>query len=236
MEQRLAVYSPEHNYIFFANPQTASKAIAKTLREKLGGRSLPDRELTRNGRVVARLHHTTYQQLLEAGLLTRDQLESLYKVTCVRNPYDQLVSKFIKHCDRSANDPSKYPWLQDHVGPVPENSFPQWLQWLGKRFEEIDKLAKGPLEFLDHADQVIRFEALQEGFDEFMRHIGVTEPLSVTEYNITKARADDKAASEPQAPKKKKKNYTEYYDDACVAFVQKLYEPILTRFDYRFGQ
>lgn len=232
----MAVYSADYKYIFFANPQTASKAIAKTLREKLGGKPLPERELTRNGHLVARLHHTSYGQILEAGLLTEAQLEALYKVTCIRNPFDQLVSKYIKYCDRHANDPSKYPWLEGVGGALPENSFPHWLHWLGKRFEEIDKIAKGPLEFLDHADQVIRFEALQEGFDEFMRHIGVTEPLSVTEYNITKARADEKAPAEPQAPKKKKKNYTEYYDDECVAIVQRLYQPILERFDYRFGQ
>jgi hypothetical protein len=35
--------------------------------------------------------------------------------------------------------------------------------------------------------------------------------------------------------KKKKKNYTEYYDPASIAVVEKLYEPILKRFDYRFG-
>jgi hypothetical protein len=33
----VAVYSEQHQYIFFANPQTASKAISLTLRNKLGG-------------------------------------------------------------------------------------------------------------------------------------------------------------------------------------------------------
>jgi hypothetical protein len=34
---------------------------------------------------------------------------------------------------------------------------------------------------------------------------------------------------------KKKKNYTEYYDTESVGIVEKLYEPILKRFDYKFG-
>jgi hypothetical protein len=234
----MAVYSDQYKYIFFANPQTASKAIAKTLREKLQGQALPERELTRNGRVVARVHHTTYAQILAAELLTEEQLSKLFKVTCIRNPFDQLVSKYIKYCDRHANEPSKYPWFEGLAAPLPENGFPLWLEWLGKRYAEIDKIAKGPLDFLDHADHVIRFEALQAGFDEFMRHIGVTEPLSITEYNITKARAEGDAAAptaEAAPVKKKKKNYTEYYDSHCVSVVEKLYEPILQRFHYRFG-
>lgn len=232
----MAVYSEQHQYIFFANPQTASKAIALTLKQKLGGVPLPDREITRNGKIVARMHHTTYSQVLAAGLLSEEQLAKLFKFTCVRNPFDQLVSKYIKHCDRLANDPAKYPWLEGVEVTAADNSFPQWVNYLSQRYGEIDKLAKGPLEFLSHADLVIRFEALQEGFDEFLRHIGVTEPLSVTEYNITKGRAEGGAAA-PDAGKvkKKKKNYTEYYDPASIAVVEKLYEPILKRFNYRFG-
>lgn len=156
---------------------------------------LPDREITRNGKIVARMHHTTYSQVLAAGLLSEAQLAKLFKFTCVRNPFDQLVSKYIKHCDRLANDPAKYPWLEGVEATAADNSFPQWVNYLSRRYGEIDKLAKGPLEFLSHADLVIRFEALQEGFNEFLRHIGVTEPLSVTEYNITKGRAEGGAAA-----------------------------------------
>jgi hypothetical protein len=232
----VAVYSAQYKYIFFANPQTASKAIAKTLRDKAGGVRMPERELTRNGRAVAQVHHTTYAQIIEAGLLTERQLAELHKVTCIRNPFDQLVSKFLKYCERMGNDPAKYPWLQGQAEPLPENSFPHWLHWLGKRYEEMDKIAKGPMNFIEHADRVIRFEALQQGFDEFMRHIGITEPLSITEHNVTLARTDGAAPQEPQAPKKKKKKYTEYYDDECIAIVQRIYAPIIERFDYRFGQ
>lgn len=229
----MAVYSAQHRYIFFANPQTASKAIALTLRECLDGVALPDREITRNGKTLARLHHTTYSQILAAGLLTEAQLAELFKVTCVRNPFDQLVSKYIKYCERFGGDPAKFPWLVDEA-PAGEHSFPQWLRWLGRRYEEIDKLRNGPLEFLAHADHVIRFEALQDGFDEFTRRIGIAQPVPIIVHNITKGRAE---AGEPAAPvvKKKKKNYTEYYDDASVAVVERLYAPILERFGYRFA-
>jgi len=232
----LAVYSSRYQYIFFANPQTASKAIALTLRQKLGGKPLPEHEITHHGKIVARMHHTTYSQVLAAKLLTEEQLSKLFKFTCVRNPFDQLVSKYLKHCSRLADEPSRYPWLEGVEASAPDNSFPQWLVYLSRHYDETDKLVKGPLEFLAHADLVIRFEALQQGFDEFLHRIGITEPMSVTEYNVTKARAEGGAAAPDAAKvKRKKKNYTEYYDTECVALVEKLYEPILKRFNYRFG-
>lgn len=232
----MAVYSEQHRYIFFANPQTASKAIALTLREKLGGVPLPKHEIMRNGKVVARMHHTTYSQVLATDLLSEEQLEQLFKFTCVRNPFDQLVSKYIKHCARLSDDPARYPWLEGVKPNSADNSFPQWLAYLVQVYKETDRLAKGPLDFLAHADLVIRFESLQEGFDEFLRRVGVEERLSVTEYNVTQGRTETGAATVGQdAPPKKKKNYTEYYDPKCIAMAEKLYEPILKRFDYRFG-
>ena len=233
----MAVYSEKLRYIFFANPQTASKAIALTLRQKLDGVAFPGREITRNGKPIARAHHTTYSQILDAGLMTEAQLAGLFKFTCVRNPFDLLVSKYIKHCDRLANDPAKYPWLEGGVAAASaEHSFPQWLIHLSKVYAEIDKMAKGPLEFLAHADLVIRFEALQQGFDEALRRIGIGESIPIIEYNVTKGRAEDGAAAADAAkPKRTKKRYTEYYDPASIEAAEKLFEPILRRFNYRFG-
>jgi hypothetical protein len=168
--------------------------------------------------------------------LSRGELERLFKFTCVRNPFDQLVSKYIKHCARLMDNPARYPWLEGAQATAPDNSFPQWLVYLSRTYEETDKLAKGPLEFLAHADMVIRFEALQDGFDESLRHMGIKDRLSVTEFNVTKGRADSAEAAVPDAkPAKKKKNYTEFYDTACIAMVERLYEPILKQFNYSFG-
>lgn len=234
----MAVYSARYGYIFFANPQTASKAIALTLRKRLGGVALPDREISRDGKTLARLHHTTYSQILAAGLLSKRELDGLFKFTCVRNPFDQLVSKYIKYCQRYGDKPASYPWMQGlDPSAHAEHSFGPWLAWLETRFVENDKLRHGPLEFLDHADLVIRFEALQEGFDEFLRRIGVDEPLSIFEHNVTPGRADTGAAVATEAAaasRPKKKRYTEYYDADSVARVERLYAPILQRFDYRF--
>ena len=48
--------------------------------------------------------NATWQDLQNAGLMTRDQLEALFKFTCVRNPYDLLVSRYLKRKGRYQQD------------------------------------------------------------------------------------------------------------------------------------
>jgi hypothetical protein len=232
----MAVFSEQHQYIFFANPNTASKAIAKTLKAHLAGKSIPKGEMRENGEVIVRKHHCTYKQLVDAGLMTPERLESLFKFTGVRNPFDQMVSKYVKHCSRRDNDPSKYPWLKQ-AGEVAgaENTlaisnrthadFLLWLKRIESLYAEVNKLESGPLDFLNRADHVIRFEALQAGFDEVVKRLGVAEPIQIIEFNITAAREE--------APKKKR-SYKDFYVDESREIVARLFAPVIERFAYSF--
>lgn len=274
----MAVYSPKLNYIFFANPNTASKAIAKTLKAKLEGQRIPDGEVRdpKTNKVLVRAHHCTHQQLVSAGLLTEEQLQGLFKFTGVRNPFDQMVSKYVKHCSRLNNDPAAYPWRQaDRVAAamaeddeddgesesdskpkgkgkgkvkkaqaalasaeVPANlavanehmneaqaDFLNWLRLMDVKYAKVGKLENGPLDFLDRADYVIRFEALQEGFLEVQKRLGVTEPVEIMEFNVTAAREE--------APKKKKR-YQDFYVAESQAIVARMFAPVIERFGYQF--
>ena len=227
----MAVYSPRYKYIFFANPQTASKAIARTLQEALEGQPMPDREIARQGGAVSKKHHATWRQLQEAGLMTREQLDGLFKFTSVRNPYDLLVSRYLKRKGRFVDQPEKYRWVQDKpkvkasMEAAQEQSFPEWVAGQLKRRTDRDKTVKGPLEYLDHADYVIRFEALQAGFDEVLQRLGIPGPIAIVSENVTSERAQGSA----------KRRYTEFYDDASRDLVARAYAPVIERFDYRFG-
>lgn len=236
----MAVYSDQYNYIFFANPQTASKAIAKTLRDKLGGKQLPDQEIKRDGKLVSRKHHATYTQLINAGLMTAEKMDSMFKFTCVRNPFDQLVSKYLKHVERMDVDGKQAPWTRKleageiQLGEGVKNvGFASWLVHLKDQYAKVNKMDNGPLEFLAHADLVLRFESLAEGFREFQERVGIAEPVEIVQYNITQARAETTPAA-PEAPRKKR-NYADFYDPASIALVEQLYAPVIERFGYRFG-
>ena len=264
----MAVYSDRYKFIFFANPNTAIKAIAKTLREKLEGRPIPEKEVRDGDNLLVRKHHATYTQLVSAGLMTDEKLAGLFKFTCVRNPFDQMVSKYVKHCARLDNDVSRYPWLRADkkaekqagkaaaaekpvkagkktavpasvapsaaVAAAPADpvaalqaDFASWLKHIDGRFAETSKIEKGPMDFISHADYVIRFEALQEGFLEVQKRVGISPPVEVEEFNVTAARAESP---------KKKRGYSDYYTPESVAIVERMFAPVIAQFGYRFGQ
>lgn len=227
----MAVFSERYRYIFFANPQTASKAVAKTLQDALEGQAIPDRLLKRGGEVLVKKHHATWQQLLDAGLMTREQLDGLFKFTNVRNPYDLLVSRYLKRKGRFVDDPGKYAWAQENpkikasMEAAQELPFPEWVTSQLKKHQDKDSTVKGPMEYLDHADFVIRFEALQAGFDEVLKRLGIEQPIPIVKENVTTERKEGSV----------KRHYTEFYDQASRDLVARAYAPIIERFGYTFG-
>lgn len=229
----MAVFSRKHNYLFFASPQTGSKAIMKTLVEKLDGEQMPKKEIKRNGKVIANKHHTTYKMLLNAELLTQSELDSAFKFSGVRNPYDLQVSRYLKLKGRfaesgeKANYAKKNEKVVERVQIANTMDFPQWLVEVHKEFISDDgsvRPIRGPMVFLEHADFVIRFETLQQGFDEFLQRIGVKDNIQVYEHNVTTERVDSG----------KKRDYREFYDAASIELCGKLYAPIIEKFGYTF--
>lgn len=227
----MAVYSAQFKYIFFANPQTASKAVARTLQQSLSGEPIPGKEMRRNPDLQIKKHHITWQGVQDAGLLTREQLDGLFKFTNVRNPYDLLVSRYLKRKGRFVDDPERYSWAHDNpkikasMEAAQEQPFTEWVTGQLQKHVDRDTTARGPLSYLDHADYVIRFESLQEGFNEVLRKLGINDPITIVSENVTSERKDGA----------KKRHYTEFYDDASRALVAKAYAPLIERFGYTFG-
>lgn len=227
----MAVFSTRYRYIFFANPQTASKAIARTLLEALDGQPMPQREIRADdGEILVKKHHATWRDLQDHGLMTRAELDGLFKFTCVRNPYDLLVSRYLKRKGRFTADPARYRWAQDNarihasMGAAQSMGFPEWVGRELQRHRDKGSTVKGPLEYLDHADHIIRFEALQQGFDEVLQRLGVAQPVPIVAENVTSERAEQG----------ERRHYSTYYDDDSRAWVAKAYAPIIERFGYRF--
>lgn len=227
----MAVFSSKYNYLFLASPQTGSKAINKTLLEQVEGQQVPPSDVRKNGKVVANKHHTTIKMLLNANLLTSEQVKGAFKFTGVRNPFDLLVSRYMKLRGRFAGDGDKANWakkneaLNDRVEMAAKLEFPAWLQEVHKEFLSGEKTFKGPMLFLEGVDHVIRFESLQQGFDEAMAKVGVTTPVQVVQHNVTTERVSESG---------KKRDYREFYDQPSIALVERLYEPVFERFGYTF--
>lgn len=231
----MPVYSASRQYMFFANPQTASKAVSQALITHLDGAPFPrkTRKAVAEGKVLERNYHGTYDDIVEAGLMTVEDLEKLFKFCAVRNPFDLMVSRYLKR-QRTIVDDNKdtgMAWARGRsnvltsMEKAKDLPFADWLQAELGSIAERGKTVKAPFKYLDHADHVMRFEALQEGFDEVLKRLGVTEPIEVAPRNVTGERVSEGG----------KKHFTEYYDDTSRQLIEKVYAPLLERFGYSFG-
>src|SRR5687768_16030892 len=93
----MAILCPKYNLLFIMTPRTACSAIGELLHKEFGGEFLPGKDiLDADGRVSVRRKHSTLSELIQHGLLTPSESESLLKVAAVRNPYDSLASEYLK--------------------------------------------------------------------------------------------------------------------------------------------
>jgi hypothetical protein len=78
-------------------PRTACSAVGKVLREGLGGVFFPEKDIIDSkGRLVLGHKHCTLNELILFNYLTEQEASSLYVFAGVRNPFDSLVSEYIK--------------------------------------------------------------------------------------------------------------------------------------------
>jgi len=227
----MAIYSPRYNYLFIASPQTGSKAIAKTLREQLDGQQLPEQDVKKNGQVVVKKHHCTLRSLVNQGQLSAEAAQGAFKFSGVRNPYDLLVSRYLKLRGRFAEggDKARYaqrdPRKAQAVALASELPFASWLAESNRDALARQEPLRGPGSFLEGCDFVVRFESLQQDFNEALRRIGVATPIELPQHNVTAERLEGT----------QKRDYRSYYDDTAVAQVALLYAPIIERFGYQFS-
>lgn len=230
----MPIYSASRRYMFFANPQTASKAVAQALIKHLDGEHFPrkTRKAVAEGKVLERNYHGTYDDLVAAGLMSAPELDALFKFCAVRNPFDLLVSRYLKR-QRSIIEDDKevgMGWAKSRPGVLAsmeaarDKSFADWLQHELGQVAARGRTVQAPFKYLDHADVVMRFEALQEGFEQVLDRLGVAERIEVAPRNVTGERQAEGS----------KQHYTTYYDAAGRKLVEQVYAPLLERFGYTF--
>jgi len=226
-------------------PRTGCTAIGeRVLIPELDGEYLPaDDILAPDGSVAAAKKHSTLAELRRAGLLNAAESSSLFVFTTVRNPFDSLVSQYVKMRTSYApllDDPDSFvqrdPSYRTQMVRASEMTFPEWVheRYVGRHLYQLKRRPTwrapmpwllrgwvGPRHmyagFLEGADQVMRFERLQGDFDLALAHLGLP-PHEIPPWNVTEAKGD----------------YRELYDDATRALVAHVFAPDLQRFGYSF--
>lgn len=223
----MAVLCRDLGLLFVLNPATGSTAIGSLLREQYGGEWLPA-----ENRPNVSKKHSTLRELLDAGLLRPEEREKLCVVTNVRNPYDRLVSIYWKRMriqPEQLADPGF--WLNRHSKPgrieevhwIKRHGFAAWIR---RRFVRnwLPRLVRGQspsvyAQFVDGADVVLRYERLQQDFDDLIRRRGAT-PVEIPQLNVTAERT--------------RRDYRDEYDLLSRSLVRIGQRADLERFGYSF--
>ncbi|MGH8934847.1 MAG: sulfotransferase family 2 domain-containing protein [Acidimicrobiia bacterium] len=229
----MAVLSRSYGYLFIQAPRTGCTAIAEgVLYPYLDGVDIPPEDVyDAHGRLVLMRKHCKLSELTRHGALTEDEAGRLFTFSAVRNPFDSLVSLYVKMR-------SEYAEMLDDgdawVGRDPrfvagirfamDHTFPEWVEYrLGRsRARSLaSKFRTGTPggSHVDGMDFVMRFECLQEDFNAVLHRMRVREEFLIPRINPTEGREGD---------------YRAYYNPRARKIVERAFRDRLDRFGYSF--
>lgn len=193
----MAYLADSQKLLFFLNPRTGSTALSRHLQKHLKGRWLPSEDIRRQGKLAVPWKHTTPDQLRAHDLWPGD-IDGLIPFTTVRNPFDSLVSLYSKLARDAEVAKSQ------GVAAVPggaqrgkralrasELGFNGWIlenHAAGRISEDGRETANQ--RFSKGCAHRLRFEHLQEDFDEMCRLEGLAPLEPIARINKTDVRQD----------------------------------------------
>ena len=227
----MAILCPTHRLLFIQAPRTGCTAVEKLLLERFDGRSLPATDIIdANGFIRVGRKHCSIRQLLAEGLIPPTYDKELTTLVTVRNPYDSLVSLYVKKRETYQTllaDPAS--WVHKVRGFVEDIEFCRthsFEEWLTKRYAvgRLDKLLRRGHRSLygrytEGVSVVMRFERLQQDFEAVMRRVGVEGDVTIPKFNATRQRT---------------RNYQDYYTPEARRIVEYVFQPELQQYGYTF--
>lgn len=218
--------------MFIQSPRTGSTAIGLLLRERLNGQFIPEKDLLdEDGFFLLPRKHSTISQLIKFEKITEEEAKSFYKFTCVRNPFDSLVSLYIKKrvtYQPRLSDPNsflfKIPGCVDDVKFCLNHTFDEWINknYATPLFKRLLGLGRKSMfeKYTDGVDCVMKMEQLQSDFDKVLKTVGISEALEIPLHNETVGRES---------------GHQKYFTSFSKTIVEYKFQPDLVRYNYTFG-
>jgi hypothetical protein len=233
----MPVLSRGRGYLFLMAPRTACTAIGEdVLIPHLDGEYFPPSDvLDARGKLLVRHKHASVEELIRHNVLDEREARSLFKFTTVRNPFDSLVTLYVTMRDRYkdlVDVPDSFVQKRSvmvrMIRVAEQAPFEEWLEhkfhFGGAKGRARRALGIYPAPrhmyqaYIDGADYVMRYESLQEDFNEVQRRLGISEPMEIPKRNVTEG----------------KDHYRAYYTPRARRLVERAFAPDLVRFDYGF--
>jgi Sulfotransferase family len=227
----MAIICRKYNLLFVMTPRTACTAVGELLREHYGGEFLPAEDiLDSHGSISVQKKHSTLAQLLECKLLAAEEANSLLKIAAVRNPYDSLVSLYLKKrykYQSLLSDPSS--WVNRLPGYVKDmnycqtHSFNKWgfRMSYGKIIKRL--LGLRPSMYADHTrgmDVILRYENIESDLKAVFHKAGIIWKADIPKINRTHERID--------------RDYRSFYSWPAMLAVRFAYGHDLKTYGYKF--
>jgi hypothetical protein len=227
----MAIICRDYRLLFIQAPRTGCTAIEVLLVKRFGGEPLPATDiLDAHGFARVQSKHCTVTQLLSEGLLPQDYASRFTTFTTVRNPFDSLVSLYVKKRDKyhkDVADPSS--WVHKVRGYVEDIEFCRthtFSEWAEKRYavNRLDRLlGKGRRSLYGRytagVSVVMRFERLQQDFEALMRNVGIHDDVTIPVTNRTTQRGA---------------TYHEYYTPETRKLIEYVFQQELEHYGYSF--
>lgn len=205
------IISPHHRFIFAAIPKTGTHAVRQALREHMGPQDLEQVGLFVNRKLpipdLAKVGHGHLSLQQVRPYFRPEDFDGFFKFAFVRNPFDRFIS-YCAFMTREGGQFEKNP-------QVVMRHFIDNPQWHHVLFQPQHTFVAGPDGNL-LTDYLGRVEEMQLSYDEAAKRIGIpSRPL------------DRVNASS-------RRDYRDYYDQALIDGVAKLYARDLEYFGYEF--
>lgn len=176
----MAIICRKYNLLFIMTPRTACTSIGELLCKHYEGEFIPAQDvLDSRGLITLQRKHSTLSELIKHELLTKEEAHSLFKIAAVRNPFDSLVSLYLKQRSKYRpllDDPTSWvhrsPRYADNMRYAKTHSFDEWLFSVSYRKVIKRLLGLNPSMFSEYTrgvNMVLRYETIEKDLKHAFR-------------------------------------------------------------------
>lgn len=192
----MAVICRNKKLLFILNPRSGSSALGDHLIKKFEGEWIPkERYYDTNLNRYIDFKHNTVEDLLEAKLITTNELEELIVFTTVAHPYDNLRTLYAKYryrYEQWKNEGRHFLQsenVQKNIDFCKKHNINQWiLKELWKAsIKAILRLEEYSINysFPKYCHAVLKKEQLQSDFEQFLVKYNVIGDKNIPKINKT---------------------------------------------------
>ncbi|MBR8829278.1 MAG: hypothetical protein DSM107014_15505 [Gomphosphaeria aponina SAG 52.96 = DSM 107014] len=217
----MPVLNLEYGFLFACNPGTGSTSVSKVLINQLNSQWFPEKSIT-SCDVVMGFKHVPLRYIKQNNLIDSTTFNKLFKFCFVRNPYTFLVSDYIRHkqwkelLDKPDSWIQNQPQAQERVKIANSCSFQEYLEFKNRHRKENTTIEL----FAHQVECTDKFYKLEE-MDEFIRDFYDRFKVQLKMVTINKTRKSTKLEDNQELLTK----------EVCE-YINKIYEPSFTRYNY----